>query len=149
MSVGIFFRREKLSSSLALLLLFKDTSVEFRQLLLFMKMLYWELFRRSQFSLYGELMLKKPTGGILAGKGKWDNHETKASESHSRGLHWILDEFLQRVRKMWEMTFLNPAHLWMTYKYIMWQIKPRTQVEISSSYNFILIKNLWLSRTLC
>ena len=28
-----------------------------------------------------------PRGGILAGKGKKDNHETKASESYSQGLH--------------------------------------------------------------
>ena len=56
-------------------------------------------------------MLKMPKGGTLAGRGKRQNKETKANESNSQGFTEFSMNFLQGVRKVWEMTFVNLAHL--------------------------------------
>ena len=56
-------------------------------------------------------MLKMPKGGTLAGRGKRWNNETKANESNSPGFTEFSMNFCKELRKVWEMTFLNPAHL--------------------------------------
>lgn len=52
-----------------------------------------------------------PKGGTLAGRGKRQNKETKANESNPQDFTEFSMNFCKELRKVWEMTFVNLAHL--------------------------------------